>query len=148
MIWTKAIPNGSGLLSKWEMISCGRNRVSISSVASGVISLINELETCEYSSSAIKNTVSMSGSSCLFAIIMLNSAAMSVSGRTPRTIVRAPHWRTNSTASPWKVRISTLRIGVHTRRTKCTRSSAVKSGFFLVLMPTPTISCSNRRAPR
>jgi hypothetical protein len=110
-------PYWSSLRRRSGMISAGRKRASISSLASGVISLMNELLTCENSSSAIRNTVSMSGSRWRLAIIMVNSAAISVSGRTPRIMTRAPHCRTNSTAKPVKIRTWTLPHIATTRRT-------------------------------
>ena len=81
---------------------------SSSSPATEAICLISELETWASSPSAIMNSVSTSGASRRLAIIIVNSAAMSVIGRTPRTMIRAPHCLTNSTASPVKVRISTF----------------------------------------
>ena len=81
---------------------------SSSSPATEAICLISELETWANSPSAIMNSVSTSGASRRLAIIIVNSAAMSVIGRTPRIITRAPHCLTNSTARPVKVRISTF----------------------------------------
>ena len=78
-------------------------------LASPAICLMSELETWANSPSAIMKSVSMSGARRRLAIIMVNSAAMSVIGRTPRTITRAPACRTKSTARPWKVRISMFR---------------------------------------
>ena len=74
-----------------------------SSLASGVICLMSVLETWLNSSPAMKKIVSISGSSLRLARIIVNSASMSVTDRTPRRMSRASIFRTNRTARPSKV---------------------------------------------
>ena len=97
----------------------GRNRANSSSLATEAICLISELETWASSPSAIMNSVSTSGASRRLAIIIVSSAAMSVIGRTPRTMIRAPHCLTNVTARPLKVRISTFSRWAVASRISC-----------------------------
>ena len=145
-------PTASAGAGSWSgylgMISAGTNRASISSVETGVICLIRLLDTCARSSSAIRKMVSTSSANCRLASSIVNSAATSVSGRMPRIMTLASHSRTNSTASPRKVRTSTLGQSAVTRRIIATRSSAVNSGCFSMLIPTPTISLSTNRDAR
>ena len=71
-------------------------------VATAAICLMSELETWASSPSAIMKSVSMSGARRRLAIIIVNSPAMSVIGRTPRTITRAPVCRTIIDRQPLK----------------------------------------------
>ncbi len=94
------------------------------------------------------NKVSTSGDNRRLAIIIVSSAAMSVSGRTPRIMTCAPQLLTNSTASPENVRISRLSTCDVANRINSVRSSTSNIGVFSMLIPTPTISRSNSRLIR
>ena len=126
----------------------GKNFDNSSSLATEAICLISELATWANSPSAIIKSVSTSGASRRLAIIIVNSAAMSVMGRTPRTMIRAPHCFTNATASPVKVRISTFSRWAVASWINWCRSSAVNSVSFSTFTPTPTISRSKSRLAR
>ena len=126
-----------------------KSRASSSSVATAAICLISELETWASSPSAIMKSVSMSGARRRLAIIMVNSPAMSVIGRTPRIITRAPTRRTKSTASPWNVKISTFgKYAVAAPDSAPRVSAAVNMTCFSMLMPTAMIKRSNSRLAR
>ena len=139
---------GGHLARSVGMITFGTKCASFSSLHSGVISLISVLETCVYCSSAIRKTVSRSGSSSRLPMNMVNSKAMSVRGRTPRTMIRESQARTNSTAKPEKVRTTTLGRCAVARATSSTLSSGAKSCRLPVLTPTPTTSFSTKRLLR